>query len=632
MTALTPGTRYIKKNGALVALTGGGSGGSGGTGDATALGTLHARLAARLTTPARMVFLGSSTTDSGQYITRLLAAIQAAYPAAAGSTEPAVIKSTASQFGTLSATGAVHAYNGGVGGTNSSNYIDDDRVARIAAMTPAAVMHMVGSNDYAGQTPKATYKSFMTSWLGKFRAARPGIVHLLVQPYQRTDVATPAGVPWSAYGEALRELADASPADTLYVDLAWLYGVLGVPGADVLDLLSGDNIHQTDLGHTVMAEALRLALRVPDPVAPAPDTTAPTTPTGLTVGAVTTTTVALSWTASTDAVGVTGYRVRRGGTIVGTPAGTTFTDTGRSAGTQYSYTVSAIDAAGNESAPTAAVTATTTAYADTTAPTVPTGLAAGTATSTTIPLTWTASTDAVGVAGYRVYRNGTLVGSPTTTSYTDSGLTASTAYSYTVSAVDAAGNESAQSAAITPSTAAAAGGVTTYAADDFNRANGPLGSTPVGGFAWQMSPADYFQIVSQGAKANSSQDGASMWISDGQQNGTLTANISAVAQGLLFRATDGVGYYFFYSSSAGAWRFGRKTGPTAYTPIVAAPAAAFAAGTVEVVMDGSNFTFRVNGTQVLTATDTTYTGTQHGLMQQGGIATFDNFSHTSATT
>ena len=82
---------------------------------------------------------------------------------------------------------------------------------------------------------------------------------------------------------------------------------------------------------------------------------------------------------------------------------------------------------------------------DTTAPTIPTGLSAAPISSTQINLSWTASTDNVGVTGYKVYRGGALVGSPTTTSYSDTGLTASTSYSYTLAACDAANNCSAQS-------------------------------------------------------------------------------------------------------------------------------------------------------------------------------------------
>jgi hypothetical protein len=84
---------------------------------------------------------------------------------------------------------------------------------------------------------------------------------------------------------------------------------------------------------------------------------------------------------------------------------------------------------------------------DTVAPTTPTGLAAS-VNGNSITLRWNASTDNVGVTGYRVYRNGALVATASTTSWTDSGLATSTTYSYSVSAIDAAGNASTQSAAI----------------------------------------------------------------------------------------------------------------------------------------------------------------------------------------
>ena len=154
----------------------------------------------------------------------------------------------------------------------------------------------------------------------------------------------------------------------------------------------------------------------------------------------------MTWGASTDNVGVTGYRVYRGATLVGSPTATSYSDTGLAPSTAYSYTVKAVDAAGNLSAASNTASATTLAAADTTPPSArhePRGHRA--ASSTQINLTWAASTDNVGVTGYRVYRGATLVGSPTTTSYSDTGLTPSTAYSYTVKAADAAGNLSAAS-------------------------------------------------------------------------------------------------------------------------------------------------------------------------------------------
>ncbi|MFD4762197.1 glycoside hydrolase family 6 protein [Streptomyces sp. NPDC058439] len=89
---------------------------------------------------------------------------------------------------------------------------------------------------------------------------------------------------------------------------------------------------------------------------------------------------------------------------------------------------------------------------DTQAPTVPTGLKVTGKTSGSVSLSWTASTDDTGVSAYDVYRAGTKVGSSASTSYTDTGLTASTTYSYTVRARDAAGNVSAASAAVSATT------------------------------------------------------------------------------------------------------------------------------------------------------------------------------------
>jgi len=189
------------------------------------------------------------------------------------------------------------------------------------------------------------------------------------------------------------------------------------------------------------------------------DTTPPTAPSALTVTATTSTSVALKWTASTDNVGVTGYDIYRGTTLAGTSATTTFTDTGLTPSTQYSYTVKAHDAAGNVSAASAAVTATTTAGSgDTTPPSTPANVTASGVTSTSVSLSWSPSTDNVGVAGYRVYRGGTLAGTTTTTSFTDTGLTPSTQYSYTVVAYDAAGNASSPSAAISATTSGGTGG------------------------------------------------------------------------------------------------------------------------------------------------------------------------------
>lgn len=150
---------------------------------------------------------------------------------------------------------------------------------------------------------------------------------------------------------------------------------------------------------------------------------------------------------------MTGYRVERcqgagcsNFSQVGTPSGTSYSNTGLIASTQYSYRVRATDAAGNLSGYSNTVSATTqAAVSDTTPPSTPTNLSATTVSSSQINLAWTTSTDNVGVTGYQIYRGGTLLTTVTGTSYNNTGLTPSTPYSYYVRATDAAGNFSGNS-------------------------------------------------------------------------------------------------------------------------------------------------------------------------------------------
>ena len=174
-------------------------------------------------------------------------------------------------------------------------------------------------------------------------------------------------------------------------------------------------------------------------------------PAGLTATTISGTEIDLAWSASTDAVGVTGYRIFRDGSPLTTATTRTYKDTGLTPGSTHTYAVSAYDAATNESQPSTSVSATTTAP-DTTAPSVPTGLLASGATTTSVRISWTASTDTTAVTGYHIFRNGSQIGTTSATTYQDTGLTAGTTYSYTVSAFDAATNESARSTALNAAT------------------------------------------------------------------------------------------------------------------------------------------------------------------------------------
>jgi chitodextrinase len=187
---------------------------------------------------------------------------------------------------------------------------------------------------------------------------------------------------------------------------------------------------------------------------PPSDTAAPSAPTNLTPTAVDTSRVNLSWTASTDNVGVTGYLMERcqgagcsAYTQISTPSGTAYSDTGLLPNTTYRYQMRATDAAGNLSPYSNVAQATT--QVDTQPPTAPGTLTATAISGTQVNLSWGPSQDDAGVAGYRMERcQGAgctdfvkvMVTPSTPTTFGDTGLVPSTNYSYLVRAADAAGN------------------------------------------------------------------------------------------------------------------------------------------------------------------------------------------------
>ena len=161
-------------------------------------------------------------------------------------------------------------------------------------------------------------------------------------------------------------------------------------------------------------------------VSPA-DTQRPTRPTGLAVASAGQTILVLTWVASTDNVGVVGYGVYENGSLVASPATTGYTLVGLTCGTSYAVAVDAYDAAGNRSEK-ATITASTAACLDVLAPSVPSGLSLSGVGQSAVTLSWLASSDNVGVAGYKLYVGGSLVGTATATAFTFSGLACGTGY------------------------------------------------------------------------------------------------------------------------------------------------------------------------------------------------------------
>jgi parallel beta-helix repeat protein len=177
------------------------------------------------------------------------------------------------------------------------------------------------------------------------------------------------------------------------------------------------------------------------------DTIAPSVPLDLRATNGLGNSLTIAWSPSTDNVGVTSYTVLRDGVVKATVTLPTWTDPAVTEGTSYSYQVRANDAAGNHSALSIALKvaqSSSSAGADRDAPSAPTRLVASSST-TTVDLGWQFSNDNVGVKGYRVYRDGTLVGTVTKNVFRDSGLHAGTTYLYAIAAYDLTGNQSAQS-------------------------------------------------------------------------------------------------------------------------------------------------------------------------------------------
>ncbi len=173
------------------------------------------------------------------------------------------------------------------------------------------------------------------------------------------------------------------------------------------------------------------------------DNTPPATPTNLTANATSPSQVALSWTASTDNVAVTDYRVYRNGALVANVTSTTYQQSNLSPSTTYTYNVDARDESGNVSGLSAAASVTTPAAPDASPPSTPLGLTVAAVSSTQINLSWLPSTDNIAVTGYHVFRGGVQVATlGNVLTYQNSGLSPATTYSYRVRAVDASGNVS----------------------------------------------------------------------------------------------------------------------------------------------------------------------------------------------
>jgi chitodextrinase/lysophospholipase L1-like esterase len=366
--------------------------------------------------------------------------------------------------GTLGPQGCGVPYDGdneGHGGFLVTNVADQNQlVPWLAATLPDIVIMHFGTNDVWSSRPTATILAAYTKLVGQMRASNPNMKILVAKIIPMAASACGTGCP-----ERAVDLNNAIPG--------WAASLTTTQSPiTVVDQWTGfstttdtyDGIHPNAAGDQKISDkwfpALTAALGSTPPV----DTTPPTTP-GLPSVTPGCTSVTISWAPASDNIGVTGYDVYRAvGTgqfvLRATVTGTSYTDTGLTPATNYRYQIRARDAAGNLSPFTAAISATTTTC-DMVAPTTP-----GTPTvinvgASSITISWTASTDNVGVTGYEIHRapgtsGGTFtpVGTSGTTSFSDVGLPSSTTFRYQVRARDVAGNLSTFSAPVTATTSA----------------------------------------------------------------------------------------------------------------------------------------------------------------------------------
>lgn len=180
------------------------------------------------------------------------------------------------------------------------------------------------------------------------------------------------------------------------------------------------------------------------------DTEAPSVPSGLTVTNTTTYSIDLSWTASTDNIGVSSYDVYVDGNLEASTSNVNYTITGLSSNITYDLTVSARDIADNVSPQSAPLTVVT--QEDTEAPSVPMNIVISDETDVSFKITWDPSTDNTEVIHYNIYMDNIFYDMINISSYTVYDLTASTTYSVTLEAVDGLNNTSAQSVPVNATT------------------------------------------------------------------------------------------------------------------------------------------------------------------------------------
>jgi len=311
------------------------------------------------------------------------------------------------------------------------------RVAASVAILTAAAVAMA----YAPAAQAAPVRAARTAVVHAVRVAPAAAPALVVVPaavtYTLADVAT-HNVAANCWVVISNNVYDLTAFESLHSGGA--SRITGQCGKDGSNTFSGQ--HGSAGSSSSTSHLSTLAKYMLGALAAAP--AVPSAPTGL-VATAGNAQVALAWTATS---GATSYNVLRGGASIGTSATNSYTATGLTNGTSYSFTVQAVNAGGTSAASAAAAA---TPVAPVVIPATPTGLLA-TAGSAQVTLSWTATS---GATSYVVLQGATQVATPSTNSQVVTGLANGTSYSFTVKAVNSAGTSAASAAATATPVAAA---------------------------------------------------------------------------------------------------------------------------------------------------------------------------------
>lgn len=260
--------------------------------------------------------------------------------------------------------------------------------------------------------------------------------------------------------------------------------------------LCPDNLLEWKKDH-IYVNGKEVAVVTPNPA----DQTAPSAPSGLTLDVAMATAIQVRWSGSTDSggSGLAGYKIyRQLSPYAALPVGTvgvgvlSFRDEGLRPTTTYTYTVVAFDKDQNHSGASNSINVTTAQW-ETVPPSTPGNFTGSALSWSSVRLTWTASTDTggSGLAGYQVFRGGILISGSvplSSTTLDDTGLSASTTYSYTVKAADYAGNTSGPAGPVDVTTPTALPFSTIVFQDNFDRANqAGLGTSWQNSGSWSIN-------------------------------------------------------------------------------------------------------------------------------------------------